>query len=149
MKIVLDTNVFISGIFFSGPPYQILQAWRDNKLQIVLSQEILEEYHRVAEELVDQFPRVDLRSILELLTIKAELIPSYTLVESVSDDPDDDKFLACALASKTKVVISGDKHLLRVSGYQGVEVVMPRKFVDYYLPKLTRRCAFRSPCPNR
>jgi len=76
VKIVLDTNVFISGIFFSGPPYQILQAWRDNKLQIVLSQEILEEYHRVAEELVDQFPRVDLRSILELLTIKAELIPS-------------------------------------------------------------------------
>ena len=108
-------------------------------MKIVLSQEILEEYHRVAEELVDQFPRVDLRSILELLTIKAELIPSYTLVESVSDDPDDDKFLACALASKTKVVISGDKHLLRVSGYQGVEVVMPRKFVDYYLPKLTRR----------
>ena len=74
----------------------------------MLSQEILEEYHRVAEQLVNQFPGVDLGSILELLTIKAELIPSYRLVESVSDDPDDDNFLACALASKTKVIISGD-----------------------------------------
>jgi putative PIN family toxin of toxin-antitoxin system len=139
VKIVLDTNVFISGIFFRGPPYQILQAWRDNKLQIILSQEILEEYHRVAEELAAQFLGVDLRPILELLTIKAELIPSYTLSESVSDDPDDDKFIACALASKTRVVVSGDKHLLKVSGYDGVEVVRPRKFVDDYLPKLMRR----------
>jgi putative PIN family toxin of toxin-antitoxin system len=44
MKVVLDTNVFISGIFFSGPPYQILKAWRDGKIQLVLSESILEEY---------------------------------------------------------------------------------------------------------
>ncbi len=43
MRIVLDTNVFISGIFFSGPPSQILNAWKDSKIQIVLSQEILKE----------------------------------------------------------------------------------------------------------
>jgi len=51
MKIILDTNVFISGIFFSGPPSQILQAWKNKKLQIILSQDILDEYHRVAESL--------------------------------------------------------------------------------------------------
>lgn len=51
MKIVLDTNVLISGIFFTGPPYQILKAWRDRKFQIILSAEILFEYRRVAEEL--------------------------------------------------------------------------------------------------
>jgi len=43
MKIVLDTNVFISGVFFSGPPYQILKAWRDGKLQLIVSSEILGE----------------------------------------------------------------------------------------------------------
>jgi len=48
MKIVLDTNVFISGILFSGPPSQILQAWKKKKLRIILSQDILDEYHRVA-----------------------------------------------------------------------------------------------------
>ena len=52
MKIVLDTNVFISGVFFSGPPYQILKAWRDGKAQLVISQQILEEYRRLGETLM-------------------------------------------------------------------------------------------------
>lgn len=56
MKIVLDTNVFISGIFFSGPPSQILEAWKNRRLKIVLSQQILSEYQRVAEELAETYP---------------------------------------------------------------------------------------------
>jgi putative PIN family toxin of toxin-antitoxin system len=45
LKIVLDTNVFISGVFFTGPPFKILEAWRDDKLKIVISREILDEYY--------------------------------------------------------------------------------------------------------
>jgi len=55
------------------------------------------------------------------------------LPEPVCDDPDDDKFLACAIAGKCNVIVSGDKHVLKVSGYRGIEVVRPRKFVDEYL----------------
>jgi predicted nucleic acid-binding protein len=51
VKIVVDTNVFVSGVFFSGPPHQILQAWRDGKAQLVISPAILDEYVRVGEEL--------------------------------------------------------------------------------------------------
>ena len=47
MKVVLDTNVFVSGVFFCGPPYDILSAWRGGRLQLVVSAEILEEYRRV------------------------------------------------------------------------------------------------------
>jgi putative PIN family toxin of toxin-antitoxin system len=50
MKIVLDTNVFISGIFFRGPPSQILQAWKSKKLRIILSQDILDEYQKQADQ---------------------------------------------------------------------------------------------------
>lgn len=135
MRIVLDTNVFISGVFFSGPPYQILKTWRDGKVQLVISQEILEEYQRVGETLADQFPGVDLGPILEILTVKAKLTLSPSLPEPVSDDPDDDKFLACALASKAKLIVSGDKHLLNVSGYRGIDIIKPRQFVDDYLKK--------------
>ena len=133
MKIVLDTNVFISGIFFTGPPYQILRAWQKQDLQIVISLEILDEYDRVGEELVDQFPEVDLNPVLELFTTKAELIKAAPLDEAVCDDPDDDKFFACAIAGGADLIVSGDKHLLKMSGYQGVEVVRPRQFVDEYL----------------
>jgi len=138
VKIVLDTNVFVSGVFFQGSSYQILKAWRDDKVQLVISQEILEEYQRVGETLAYQFPGVDLGPILELLTLKAELTQTSGLPEPVCDDPDDDKFLACALASNSKVIISGDKHLLKVSGYCGINVLRPRKFLDDFLEKQSR-----------
>jgi predicted nucleic acid-binding protein len=92
MRIVLDTNVFVSGVFFSGPPYQILKAWRDDQLQLAISKEILEEYQRVGE----------------------------------------------ALAAKSRIIVSGDKHLLKVSGFRAIQVLKPRDFADAYL-KETRK----------
>jgi uncharacterized protein len=44
LKVVMDTNVFVSGVFFSGPPYEILKAWQEGEFELVVSQEILDEY---------------------------------------------------------------------------------------------------------
>jgi predicted nucleic acid-binding protein len=68
VRVILDTNVFVSGVFFSGPPYRILEAWRDGKLQLVASQEILEEYQRIGEILAEQFPGVNLQPIIDPVT---------------------------------------------------------------------------------
>ena len=133
MKIVLDTNVFVSGVFFTGPPYQILQAWRDGQLQIILSRDILAEYQRVGERLAEQFPHVRLAPLIELVAVKGRMVRALRLPAPVCDDPDDDKFLACALAGRCKVVVSGDKHLLKVSGYRGIRVVRPKEFVEDWL----------------
>ena len=133
MKIILDTNVLVSGIFFTGPPCQILEAWREGRLHLAISQEILDEYRRVGEILSEQFPAIVLRPILDLVAANAEIFPVQCLTEPVCDDPDDDKFLACALAAKSKVIVSGDKHLLKVSGFRGIKVIKPREFVDSYL----------------
>lgn len=133
MRVILDTNVFISGVFFSGPPYQILAAWRDGKLKLVISQEIIDEYRRVGKILSGQFPDVNLFPIIDLVNVEAEIYPSHKLPEPACVDPDDDKFLACALAGKCKLIVSGDKHLLKVSGFKGIEVTKPREFVDKYL----------------
>jgi putative PIN family toxin of toxin-antitoxin system len=133
VKIVLDTNVFISGVFFSGPPSIILQAWRDSKIQIILSEEILEEYQRVAEELSSKFPAVDIDRIIELLTIYGEVFETKGISVSVCEDPNDNKFIECAIASNSKLIVSGDKHLLNITGYQGVSVLKPRDFIDNHL----------------
>jgi putative PIN family toxin of toxin-antitoxin system len=132
---VLDTNVFVSGVFFTGPPYQILKAWRDRRIQILISGEILEEYHLVGKQLHEQFPEVDLEPILQLITTHAVMVQPQKLPNAVCADPDDDKFLACALAGKSKIIISGDKQLLKVSGHKGIKVIRPRKFVDDHLKK--------------
>ena len=133
MRVILDTNVFVSGVFFAGPPYRILEAWRDGELQLVVSQEILEEYQRVGETLAEQFPGINLQPIIDLVITNAEIFPNQILRGSVCEDPDDDKFIACAIASRCKVIVSGDRHLLKVSGFGGIKVMRPRQFIDEYL----------------
>lgn len=133
MRVILDTNVFVSGIFFTGPPHQILKAWRNGELTLVISAEILEEYQRVSAALTEQFPAIDLKPVVEFIMVHAEMVAAPPLLEPVCTDPDDDKFLACAVTGNARLIVSGDKHLLQVSGYQGVQVLKPRQFVDDYL----------------
>jgi putative PIN family toxin of toxin-antitoxin system len=139
MRIVLDTNVFVSGVFFSGPPYQILKAWRDGQLQLAISKEILDEYQRVGEALAVKFPGIHLEPILELVTLKAKFFSSRRLPAPLCDDPDDDKFIACALAGKSRIIVSGDKHLLKISGFRTIQVLKPRDFVDAYLRRTQKK----------
>lgn len=138
MRIVVDTNVFISGVFFAGPPHQILDAWRHGVIQIVISPQILDEYRRVGKELARKFPTIDLEPWLKLLTELSIMVEAPAIPEQVCRDMDDDKFLACAIAGKTRVVVSGDKALLETSGYAGVTVLTPRAFVERYLMGRTK-----------
>jgi len=74
VKTVLDTNVLVSGIFFKGPPYQVLEAWRNGTIRLLVSPPILDEYRRVGLELARQSPVVDLDPFWELLTVEAEMV---------------------------------------------------------------------------
>ena len=85
--------------------------------------------------LSDHYEGADIESLLTLLAIHSELVDAPDLPEPVCEDPDDDKFLACALAAGVEVVVSGDRHLLRVSGWSGIEVLTPRQFVERYLDR--------------
>ena len=122
MRIVLDTNVFISGIFFTGPPYQILKAWRDGRVQLLVSPSILEEYQRIGAELTLQFRDVDLKAFMDLLTVQAEIVLAPTLPPVIRDDPSDDKFLEAAVAGsgQTRYSSQGEANkvnqLLRIKG---------------------------------
>ena len=137
MKVVLDTNVFVSGVFFGGPPFQILLAWRHGKIQLVVSPEILDEYRRVGEILAEEHPAINLEPMLDYVIHNAVVFSVPALPERICEDPDDDKFLACALASGSNLVVSGDKHLLKVSGYQDIKVLKPRDFLDNHLSPLS------------
>lgn len=130
MKVVLDTNVLMSAIFFSGTPYRVLDAWRKGRIELVVSQEIIEEYRQTGQSLTRSFPGVDVAPWIELILAEASLVLAPPLPEPVCTDPDDDKFLACALAAKARVVCSGDKALLKTRGYQGIQVLTARQVLD-------------------
>lgn len=112
MRVVVDTNVLVSGVFFSGIPTRILEAWRDRRIVIVASLEILEEYRRVGERLGAQFEGVSLEPFFTLLATNALIVQPRQLPEAIVSDPADDKFFACALASDCRVIVSGDKRVL-------------------------------------
>lgn len=73
MKVILDTNVIISGIFFSGPPSLILEAWQKGRMKLIISQAILDEYSEVAERISLKYPGIDIDRILELITSHSKL----------------------------------------------------------------------------
>jgi predicted nucleic acid-binding protein len=70
---------------------------------------------------------------LDLLTIQAEIVLAPALPSVIHDDPSDDKFLEAAVAGRAPYIISGDKHLLRLSVFQGIQILKPRDFVQRYL----------------
>ena len=133
MKVVLDTNVVISGIFFSGPPSDILRSSSRGKIKLLLTPEIFEEYQRVAVNLGKSHRGIEINQVLELILMGSELIVAKPLLRPICTDPNDDKFFDCAVAGSAKIIVSGDKHLLEASGSHGVTVLKPRHFLQIYL----------------
>jgi putative PIN family toxin of toxin-antitoxin system len=135
VRVVVDTNVLMSGIFFGGVPGRVIDAWVEGRVEIVLSPEILHEYRRVGSDLSTRYPEraTALVPVLTLLAVNATIVDALPLSEHVSKDAADDMFLAAAVAAEVSTIVSGDQHLLEVSGWRRISVLTPRQFVDQYL----------------
>jgi putative PIN family toxin of toxin-antitoxin system len=129
MRAVIDTNVFVSGIFWKGPPHQLLLAWQKGQFKLVLSAPILEEYRRILAELASKYEGVQYERILELVELNAEIVTPIAFARPVCTDPDDDKFLGTALAAGVECVVSGDKALLKLNGYRELRIMKPQLFL--------------------
>jgi len=133
MKVVLDTNILMSGIFFAGVPGEILSAWRQGRFELVLSPDVMAEYERVAGELSEDYGGIEADAMLALIVSKSAMMDAPPLSRQICEDPDDDIFIACAVAGGAIVIVSGDKLLLKVSAYQGVRVMTARQFVEEFI----------------
>jgi len=133
VRIVLDTNVLMSGIFFSGPPASILATWAEGRLELLATVEILAEYRRVGSRLSWQYPSIDVKPVLDLIVRESRIVEPFPVPADACDDVDDVKFLACAISGRAACVVSGDRALLRASGHEGIEVVTPRDFLARFL----------------
>ncbi len=133
MKIVADTNVIVSGIFFGCVPGAIIDAWIEERIEFLITEGILEEYSQVGNRMAELPAFQDFLRFLRILVGRSQTgIPAF-LEGPICDDPDDDKFLACAIGGGASVIVSGDKALLECSGYRGITVLSPRAFVETYL----------------
>ena len=130
MKVLLDTNVEISGIFFGGPPRAVLDAWAEGRFELLASPSIFDEYVRTCDRLSASHQGLEYHSVLATIIGRGQLVPDPAASVSITDDPDDDKFMLCARANGA-IIVSGDKHLLDVSGWEGVRVMRPHEFLPF------------------
>jgi len=129
IRVVIDTNIFVSS-FFGGNPKKIIDLWKNEEIALCLSKDILDEY-------IDVLQRVGLKDeneIEELLSFFAKgfniLFTTNTpKIKAVKDDPDDDKFIECAVALKADVIITGDKALKTIGKYMGIKILTPQEFL--------------------
>jgi putative PIN family toxin of toxin-antitoxin system len=129
IKAILDTNVLISGVFWKGPPFEILKAWQEQRFRLAISLPILDEYRRVLDEFAKERQMPVLNSVLKVIELRSEIVKPVPFSEPVCSDPDDDKFLEAAIAAGADYIVSGDKALLNVKFHHEVEVVRPSRFL--------------------
>ena len=132
MRIVIDTNVLISGVFFGGFPRKILSAVVGQKIFACATAEIIIEYEEIVQEMISRKQGHINRSILSLLIKAMKIIEPVTHVK-VCRDPDDNKFLECANDSHALYVVSGDKDLLIIGQYENVQIVTAKEFCEKFL----------------
>lgn len=138
LRIVVDTNVLISGLFGmkDSPSSQILQAYLNQKIILIISPAIVEEVAEVINrERVVKLTKMDVREradFLDKLIERSDVVLAKQLLEGVSRDIKDDKFLACAVDAKAEYIVTGDGDLLVLKKYEGIKIVTPREFLGIF-----------------
>jgi putative PIN family toxin of toxin-antitoxin system len=130
MRIVIDTNVAVSGLLWDGPPNQILKWVQGGTLTLLACEETVAELKRVI-----QYKRFSKRlsvlkvSSLEVLAYYSNLVffvPTPDLIpDKIKEDPFDNVFLALAYENRSGLIVSGDSHLLELKSYNNIQIVTP------------------------
>ena len=143
-RLVLDTNVWISALLWTGPPNEILRVGEAKRIVLVASPSIVEEAREVLAR-----PKFAARiagletsvgELVESLLTVAELIEEPVVEPVIAADPDDDRVLACAVAGKARWIVSGDTHLLALKRHKGIAILTPAQTL-LKLPRLRARPA--------
>jgi len=131
IRAVVDTNALVSALLFGGEPGKLVSLWQRGRLVPLVSKDVLLEYVRVLG-----YPKFALDAEVIKGLIEDHVLPFAEMVivdrtaAVIPEDPADDKFLALALVGGAGFLISGDRHLLALKRYRGVEILTPRQFLE-------------------
>ena len=129
-RVVLDTNVLVSALLFTGELSKIVDLWRQGKVIPLISRETFEELRAVLE-----YPKFSLAPDEIQSIIENEILPFFEVVEikgkvrGVCRDPGDDKFLACALSGSAHFILSGDRDLIDLKSYKTIRIIKASQFL--------------------
>ena len=130
-KVVVDTNIYISAIFWGGKPRKVIELGRNGHIWIFTSVEIEKE---IEEKLRLKFKLDADEALLVLLDFSTFTTPVKITkkIKVVADDSDDDKFIECAVLCGADYIVSGDKHLLKMEEYEGIKILNSADFLLFF-----------------
>jgi putative PIN family toxin of toxin-antitoxin system len=129
MRVILDTNVFISGIFWEGNfCFQIIDRWRKGEFELVSSKELIEEFVKTLKCFKIQLDEETIVDWRNMIIENAIIVEPTEKLEIIKEDSDDNKFLETAIAGEADFIISQDNHLLKLREFRGIKVITPEKF---------------------
>ena len=131
MKIVIDTNVIASAIFFGGRPKELIEHLVYRRVDAYASTEIISEYRETIEELSERYPNRPNNIPLTDILFTMKMVEPTTHVD-ICRDPDDNKFIDCAIDGGCIYIVSGDKDLLSLKSYGDIEIVTVSEFLTQY-----------------
>ena len=134
MIIVLDTNIIISGTFWTGASFKILELVDKKEIRIIVTVEILKEYDKIihSEEIIEKtiiYQEIKIKALYKILS-KATIVDPKEKIEIIRDDPEDNKFIEAAQEGKAGYIISNDKHLLKLKQYKQILIITPEEFLE-------------------
>ncbi|MBU1523761.1 MAG: putative toxin-antitoxin system toxin component, PIN family, partial [Candidatus Omnitrophica bacterium] len=129
VRAVVDTNVIISSLWGKNPG-KIIELWDKDKILLIVSQEILDEYFEVLDRFELSEEDIEELTLLFSNSRKTLLVKPKSKQTVIKRDPKDNKFLECALEGEAAFIISGDKDLNELGNFRGIEIVTPKKFLD-------------------
>ena len=133
LKIVLDTNVWVSALLWGGKPAEIIVAAEQGKLCIYISEDITAEINQVLAypklERIYQTTGQHKDDLIEQVLKIAKLVKITSKVDVIKEHPADNKFLECALDAKADYIVSSDKHVLNVIAYKKIQTMLVSDFL--------------------
>jgi putative PIN family toxin of toxin-antitoxin system len=126
VRVVIDTNIMVASLF-PGTSKRLIEAWASGRLTLCVSRPILGEYEAILRRFA--FREGELRRLREALETSPHTLCAVHPPEGrwVPEDPEDDKFVACALALEAVCIVTSDEHLGAMERVQGVEVLSPAR----------------------
>jgi len=129
-RVVLDSNVVISGLLFKGPPRIIIDKALTGEINLFTSTRLVEEVSGVLN-LKFKFATQAIRATIEAIKDLAYLMEPEEAIRQIIADPDDDRVLECAVQAKAHAIVSGDKHLLSLKQFRNILILSPAEFLEW------------------
>jgi putative PIN family toxin of toxin-antitoxin system len=130
MKIVIDTNVFVSSFFWGGHPREVFERVINGFDELYITDEILKEIMSVMSSKKFDVNKNEIEDYIRIIEKYSKNIVSKNIPKPISRDKSDDKILQCGLDGNVDYIVTGDNDLLVLKEHKTIKIISPKDYLE-------------------